>query len=362
MPAPATVDAPILLAADEYEVALPATSLDFQSRVGRPSGNDGLPVPAVLVLTRAADAEVDELSLRLAAAGVPMVRVDSDRVRGESFTWDVTSGIVRFDGATFTPAVCWVRSFYRSSVARSASDTGVDRYVRDGWSQLVAALAAGPTSSVLNAGCDMARPDHLSQLAAARAAGFRVPVTVVTTDLAAGAAHIPGHGDVVVKALADHFVEHVPGRLAGAFPRRVTRHDLAGRPLEPTPVLLQEFVAARRELRVQAVGEQLFGFEVDKAAPHVLWTDPASVRVRPVEVPPAVARGLLRLVAHWQLDVAAFDVLESADGPVFLEVNPTGDWLSFEACTGSSPITDAVVDLVGQRFITHATPTQGSNR
>ena len=44
-----------------------------------PAGEPGKPSPCVLILSRAADRDADELSLRLAAAAVPVVRVDSDR-------------------------------------------------------------------------------------------------------------------------------------------------------------------------------------------------------------------------------------------------------------------------------------------
>jgi hypothetical protein len=362
MPAPSTLDPrPILLPEDVYEMTLPVACMDFQSRVGRPARGDSGPMPAVLVLTRTGDGEVDELSLRLAAAGIPLVRVDSDRIRGEAFVWDPQANVVTFDGASFSPAVCWVRSFYRSAI-ECRGDVALDRYVRDQWSALVPALTLRAGTVVLNGECDMARPDRLSQQAAARAAGFRVPASVVATDLAAAAALVPGDGDLMVKTLGDHFVEHDPGRLAGLFPCRFSRPDLAALPLEPAPVIVEEFVASTRELRVQAVGRQLFAFEVEKAAPHTPWTDPASLHVDEVDLPARLRRPLLDLLAHWSLDVAAFDVLESSEGPVFLEVNPTGDWLSFEARTGSSPVTDAVVELLCNRFYAHVNPTQGRVR
>ena len=208
----------------------------------------------------------------------------------------------------------------------------------------------------------MSRPGVPAQLAAAVGAGLRVPTTMITTDLAEAARSIAGDGDLVVKTLGDHFVETVPGRLDAVLPRRVARRDLVDRPTEPAPVLVQEFVASTRELRIHAVGEHLVGFEVAKPSPEAPWTEPDSVTARAIVVPEHLRAPLHRLMTRLRLDVAAFDVLETDDGPVFLEVNPTGDWLNFESRAGVAPVTAAVVDLLTDRFAQHAPPDEGSNR
>ncbi|WP_219417228.1 hypothetical protein [Pseudonocardia nigra] len=339
---------PLLFSSSIHEMILSADSRDFQACIGRPPGA-GLPAKAVVLITRAGDREADELSLRLAARNVPVVRFDSDRVGRASFQWDVPSGVCTFDGSSFIPSVCWVRSFYRSSIA-ATGDAAADAYVTDNWAALVAALTEDPRTDTVNADADMSRPGVLAQLAAAVRAGLRVPASIVTTDLADGARSLPGDGDVVVKTLGDHFVEVVPGRLVAVLPRRVARPDLADRPLEPAPVLVQEFIASTRELRIYGVADQLVAFEVAKASPESPWTEPDSVAIREAPVPAHLRRPLRALMSRLRLDVGAFDVLETLDGPVFLEVNPTGDWLTFESRAGVTTVTDAVVDLLAGRY------------
>ena len=350
---------PLLFSSSNHEMVLSADSRDFQVCIGRPSGQI-VPGRAVVLITRAGDQEADELSLRLAARNVPVIRFDSDRVGRAPLHWDVSSGMCAFDGGVFVPAVCWVRSFYRSSIATTGDDVA-DAYVTDNWAAVAAAMAEDPGSDTINGDADMARPGVLAQLAAAVQAGLRVPTSVVTTDLAQAARSMPGDGDLIVKTLADHFVEVVPGRLVAVLPRRVARRDLADRAAEPAPVLVQEFVASTRELRIYGVGDQLFAFEVVKTSPEAPWTEPDSVTVRPTAVPAHLRRPLHRLMSRLRLDVGAFDVLETADGPVFLEVNPTGDWLSFESRAGVATVTEAVVDLLTDRFTHDASPPEGSN-
>ncbi|GAA3026637.1 hypothetical protein [Streptosporangium longisporum] len=83
-----------------FRAALSAQSLDFQSLVGRPARYDDDCIPCVLILTRADDREADHISLRLAAAGIPLLRIDSDRCAGTELVWDVFRGIVHVGGTT----------------------------------------------------------------------------------------------------------------------------------------------------------------------------------------------------------------------------------------------------------------------
>jgi glutathione synthase/RimK-type ligase-like ATP-grasp enzyme len=52
----------------------------------------------------------------------------------------------------------------------------------------------------------------------------------------------------------------------------------------------------------------------------------------------------------WNLDVAAFDLLASPEGLVFLEVNPTCSWFWCERSAGSDSITGRVTELVSTLF------------
>lgn len=58
-----TAALPLLLRPHPHVTTASAESLDFQARVGHPTAPD--PAPCVLVLTRAADREVDALGRKL---------------------------------------------------------------------------------------------------------------------------------------------------------------------------------------------------------------------------------------------------------------------------------------------------------
>lgn len=354
-----TAGGPLLLRAASQAVTLTPRSLDVQVRVGRPvqpSGADGA-VPCVLVLTRTADREIDDLSLRLTAEGVVLLRLDSDRCAGLALEWHPSTGVVVTDEGAFAPRVRWLRYFAPEAVGAGRDDVAggsvLARYLADQWAALAPALGAGGggRAAQLNQGTGPGAPDRLRQLDAARAVGLRVPATVVTTQPAEAGRHLPGPGDVVVKALGPHAVEHRPGCLRGVFPRRLPRRELAACAPEPAPVLVQEHVAAPRELRVFLVGRRLVAYAVEKPSVDAEWDRPRDVRIhRAGRLPRRLAGALRRLGRRFGLDVAAFDLLDAEGGPVFLEVNSACDWVWFEQVAGDRAVSDAVAALVLDRY------------
>jgi len=346
--APPMTAAPLLLRAPLAETDLAPRCLDFQVRVGRPAliGADGA-APCVVVLTRTADREIDQLSLRLAARGIPLLRLDSDRAGAEPVSYDLERDVLCTPDGDFRPVVAWARYFQPSAVA-VGGDPRAAAYARDQWLPWARTVLASPAATVLDG---PGAPDRIAQLVLARAAGLRTPATMVTTAPAQAARRLPGDGDLVVKTLGEHFVEPVPGRLTGIAPRRVTRAELAAEAApEPAPVIVQELVAATRELRVYAVGARLVAFAVTRGAPEERWADGGGLRATTIHLPSALAWTLRALVRRLGLDVAAFDLLDTPTGPVFLEVNAPCDWLWCEAPAGCTPVSAAVRALVGDRF------------
>jgi glutathione synthase/RimK-type ligase-like ATP-grasp enzyme len=353
----------VLLRRPTHETTLVPASYDFQARVGRPRmhDDDGC-TPCVVVLSRTADRELDELSLRLAADGVPMLRMDSDRLQGQDVCWDLERDVLVTGGRSFSPRVCWVRYFAPSAIP-AVSDVRLAAYMRDQWPSWVYVLLAARGAHAVNAATGRWTPNRIEQIAEARSVGLRTPTTVVATSLAAAARRIPGEGDLLVKSLGEHFVEPVPGHLTGLAPRRVGRHEsMSSAVVEPAPVIVQEFLHCERELRIYAVGGAFVTFAVHRPSPESLWTEPERLRACVVRTPDALAQPLRRLVSHWDLDVAAFDFLETPGGLVFLEVNVACDWLWCESLAGASPVSTAVHKLVLRRFEAQHPSMPGGNR
>jgi glutathione synthase/RimK-type ligase-like ATP-grasp enzyme len=182
------------------------------------------------------------------------------------------------------------------------------------------------------------------QLATAERAGLRVPRTLVTNDPEKARAFLDAAGRrrVVHKAL-----HATPGDWHTT--RFVGREDRARLPaIRLAPVILQEYVPGV-DVRVTVVGGRLLAAAKD-APPtpppedfRLVFDD---AKVEACKLPRDVAARLLALVKDLGLAFAAIDLRRRDDGEhVFLESNPSGQWLFVERRTGY-PISAAVADLL----------------
>jgi glutathione synthase/RimK-type ligase-like ATP-grasp enzyme len=185
------------------------------------------------------------------------------------------------------------------------------------------------------------------QLALAARLGLAVPDSLVTNDPAAARAFVRerAEGETVHKNVTSARALWRTTALARERDRALfasVRH---------LPLLFQERVPAAADVRVTVVGERLFAAEIDTPgrAPRVDHRSRiARARFRAVHLPRDVEAKVRRLVARLGLAYAAVDLVRRPDGEhVFLEVNPSGEWLFVERRTGQR-ITAAVADLVAR--------------
>ena len=105
---------PLLLQGQDYFFRSADTSLDFQERVHRADlvdDGDGDPIPCVLVLARAADMEMNELSLALAERNIRMVRIDADRCVDVALTVYTDNPLIELERWLLRPIMVWRRHF-----------------------------------------------------------------------------------------------------------------------------------------------------------------------------------------------------------------------------------------------------------
>ncbi|MFC0865877.1 LuxR C-terminal-related transcriptional regulator [Sphaerimonospora cavernae] len=188
-------------------------------------------------------------------------------------------------------------------------------------------------------------PGRLVQLDGAGRAGIRTPRTIVTTDPGAASAKLSSER-IIVKALDRHFVETEPGTMEGIFPEIVDGAGAGSLAVRDAPVIVQEYVDHWAEIRVYYLDGEIRAFRVGKPSPEAIWRDAASVAVSPTSAPEPVAEAVHRLAGLWGLRYGAFDFLLTGDGPVFLEVNPDGDWRWFESKAGVDDVSISALSLV----------------
>jgi glutathione synthase/RimK-type ligase-like ATP-grasp enzyme len=179
------------------------------------------------------------------------------------------------------------------------------------------------------------------QLAVAQEVGLTIPRTLMTNDPDDAAMFVDalGYRNVVYKTFSSTQDEWRETRVLRAeeLPLlHLVRH---------APVIFQEFVPAVHDLRVTVIGDDVFAAAIhsqESDYPVDSRVDISNVKVEPVALPTDISAMALALTRRLGLVYGAIDLRLTPDGRhVFLEINPSGQFLYIEAATGM-PIAAAM--------------------
>lgn len=317
---------------------------------GRARSNDGEAVVVLVDCAGGRELEVvhDTLTRSLET---PTVLVTRAALASTAISWDVGTGLLDVDGRRVRPAVVWARHTATGAMVAQARPAGsMTALDATAWSRLLEQVSASTPATL--PGSSRVGP---GQLVDAGRLGVTVPRTVVTNDVRAGVRRL-GTPTVIVKT--PDFRLFAPGRQTcpAHRPQVVDRDGFSATPAAgQRPVVVQEYVAHSRELRVYYLNGGICAFEIRKPEPASLWTDPAGVTVSRADCPPDAERAVRTLCAAWDLRFAAFDLLVADSGQlVFLEANPDGDWLWFERKARWFGVSFMAAVMVRELFV-HAT-------
>jgi hypothetical protein len=184
------------------------------------------------------------------------------------------------------------------------------------------------------------------QLWLAKGMGARVPETAITNDPIHAREFVLAHPDVVIKAVQD--ARAGAGGVERAGLTEVL-HQLDSADLKVTPVMLQERVAKIADVRITAIGTQLFAVRIRTpvgAALDFRAAEPADCQYEVVDLDPPIIGFCVDFLNAYGLRYGAFDFAEDANGGMwFLECNPSGQWGWLEAATGL-PFSRSLVELL----------------
>jgi hypothetical protein len=316
----------------------------------------------VLVVTQSEDVGIAAVLEALKRRGAEVFRFDTDRFPTDfrlSVWQGAASGRSILSGADYALDLCTLGAMWFRWVDVGHRLPAMDQEIR---------AAAVKESSMLLEGMtaegDVFQLDPISrsrtaasklyQHRVAVAVGLAIPRTVVTNDpdeVRRFAREMSG-GRLVTK-LNYGFVREREGgdwyEAATTTPLGDADLDaLAG--LDLCPMIFQEEIAKRVEIRATVVGQRIFAAEVDSqsvpANRHDWRVDQAANAWRACELPESVAAGLLALLTRLGLNYSACDMILTPDGRyVFLEANTHGKFTWIEEQTGL-PISAAIADLL----------------
>ncbi len=187
------------------------------------------------------------------------------------------------------------------------------------------------------------------QLEYAHRAGIRVPKTYIGSRPGELRAFARSTGRVIAKPIRSGYVPTSDGDF-GIFTQRVDDDMLAQLDESlPCPIILQEEIGKKYDIRVTVVGNRVFSSAIDSQvdpAARVDWrrtVDPDLPHYRHA-LPFELTQRCLVLMSQLGLVYGALDFVLGNDGQyTFLEVNPNGEWLWLEDKL-DYPISDAIAD------------------
>lgn len=211
-----------------------------------------------------------------------------------------------------------------------------------------ALLTVGDFFWVNHPACENRAKSKPAQLFVARKLGLAVPDTLVSNDPDEVRRFIAKtKAEIIYKGLSQPHM--VPG--TALFTGLLTKETLANLDLiRLTPGIFQERVEKAYELRVTVVGKKIFSVRIDSQtnrAAQLDWRKALhDVGYQAMQLPEEIEAKILAFMRAFELFYGAFDFIVTPDGRyVFLEINPSGQYMWLE-CATDLGITSALADAL----------------
>jgi hypothetical protein len=328
----------------------------------------------VLILTHSADRYVIErVGAALEQRGVGWMRLDTDLYPSQvGLDWSVERehvtaalywpsapmqglGLARTELPLDQVRAVWARKLWRAQLP-SALETrlveGCQREIRAALLGGLGLLEARPWINDL--GASARAEDKLLQLRLGREVGLTVPRTLVSNRPAAVRQFRQTVGPLVAKMLTPLTVGMQQAPLF-VHTNRVSDRDLQQLDgLAVCPMVFQEEIQKRLELRVAYVAGRCFAGALDASASRTGQTDwrlsaPGEWRWQRHSLPRELEQRLGALMGRLGLQFGAIDLILTPGGEyVFLEVNPSGEWGMLEHELDlpiSTALAEALIEL-----------------
>ncbi len=191
-----------------------------------------------------------------------------------------------------------------------------------------------------------ARP-KIVQLQHAANIGLRIPDTLVTNSIDALKNFAVQHnGQIVAKPIRAQIVGHAEHSLV------VGTRQLSPEYFESatmfSPCYVQERLSVKSEIRVVVFGDRLYPFRLTakEKADDLKQLKLSQIDHGRCELDESISRKIRSLMALYGLEFGAIDLaIIDDEEPVFLELNPNGQWLWLQYMTGENLI-DPFIDLL----------------
>lgn len=304
----------------------------------------------ILVISHEADPHAAKVLEHLRAAGQHVLLLDLSDLparamltveygaNGRPHIWYEQAGRQRH-ALHDAQAVWWRRP--QAPDLSSVTDANVHLFTANEWNEAINGLwqLLRDARWMNDPTCDDAASRKANQLRVAADVGLNVPATLITSDPSRVSAFVErcGAPGAIYKTFS---CTHTIWRETRVLRAEDLEHVDAVR---LAPVIFQAFVPKDYDLRITAVGGQMFPAAIRSASDVVDFRATVGhADVAPVDLPRPIATRLRKLLTRLGLVYGAIDMRRTPDGDYyFFEVNTAGEFLFVEDRT-AQPIARAV--------------------
>ncbi len=323
-------------------------------------------VPTILILTRQQASSVESVIAYLRKMDELCVRVDVERYIADKAALSLwcdkkkTGGTLIFKDAKIEIGV--IKSvWYRRPeypLAENIQDPICRKFIEDEFrSSLWSFYTSLDTAFWMNKplwGSHLLEHNKFYQLKIAAAVGLSVPRTLISNN-ADELIHFSQQcgGTIAVKTVRSRIFQIDEETCFGIYTNRVSTDTLirSRENIQSTPLIAQEYIPKKVELRITAVGNSIFACAIhsqqsEKTKDDWRHYDFDHVKHEPYQLPAEIEQKLHVFMKRCHLSFGAVDMILTPEGEyIFLEVNPSGQFGWIEKLTGL-PISKAIAETL----------------
>lgn len=163
------------------------------------------------------------------------------------------------------------------------------------------------------------------QLYTAKKIGFKVPKTIITNKVPIKSTF----GKKLIVKTLDPAILSFNDKEGFIYTNFVNYEELLKKDLSSVPVILQEALIPKVDVRVTVVGNKAFGVTIkkNKRGLNKDWRlEKENIEYELVNLPPNIERKCIQLTKKLNLKFGGIDLIIHDDKYYFIEINPTGEW------------------------------------
>lgn len=183
----------------------------------------------------------------------------------------------------------------------------------------------------------------------AQKVGFLIPQTLISNDADSIISHFKNYNRLIYKQVG--WAMFPNGDVI--FTNEVSKNDieLNHEKISVAPGTFQELLDKEYELRITVVGDVIHSVKINSQQSEITsvdWRhDQLSYMYEPYSIDTTLKKMLFEFNSLAGLSYGAYDIVKTKSGHyIFLECNPSGQWLWIEEKVKSYKVTDALVQLL----------------